>query len=401
MDKNNSFYRNWLAVAITNLLLVAIAGVIMRYKIIFSLPFVQQKNLLHAHSHFAFSGWLSLALCTLLLLVLSRHALIDLKKYRRLFIFSQVSSFGMLLTFPFTGYAFLSIFFSTCYIIYSYLFTYAYIKDLKGSSLNPEIKRWFRTGLWLWCISSLGAFALAAMMALKIQEQFLQIGSVYFFLHFQYNGWFIYAVIGLFLYAFAKKSSNSNILYQVLTWSIIPSYFLSTLWMEVPQWVNLMAYIAAITQLWAIKELWRFLPRYNEISGIREIRWLIFLAISFLILKFLFQGMSAVPYLSEYAFGLRPIVIGFLHLVFLGVISLFIFGYGMHEQLIPENKLVKTGLKLFITGVILNEIILFSQGLGAMFMYSVPYTPPSLFVVALLLMLSSGLIIAGNRRITL
>lgn len=398
MDNKLSFYRKWLSIAITNLLLVAIAGVIMRYKIVFSLPFVQQKNLLHAHSHFAFSGWISLALCTLLLMVLGRHLIIDQKKYARLFIFSQVTSYGMLLTFPFTGYAFLSIFFSTCYIIFSYLFTYAFIKDMNRSSLSDEIKRWFKTGLWLWCISSLGAFALAAMMALKIQEQFLQIGSVYFFLHFQYNGWFIYAVIGLFLYAFAKKGSNSSVLFKVLTWSIIPSYFLSTLWMEVPAWVNIMAYIAAITQLWAIRELWRFLPGYRELSGVKEVRWLIFLSIGFLVLKFLFQGMSAVPYLSEYAFGLRPIVIGFLHLVFLGVISLFIFGYGMHENLVTQNSLVRNGIKLFIAGVMLNEIILFSQGLGAMFMYAVPYVPPSLLTVSLLLMLSTGLIIAGNRR---
>lgn len=400
MDNQKSFYRKWLSFAIINLLLVAIAGVIMRYKIIFSLPFVQQKNLLHAHSHFAFSGWLSLALCTLLLMVLGRHLIIDQKKYTRLFIFSQVSSFGMLITFPFTGYAFLSIFFSTCYIIFSYLFTYTFIKDMSRSTLKPEIKKWFKAGLWLWCISSLGAFALAAMMALKIQEQFLQIGSVYFFLHFQYNGWFIFAVIGLFLYAFARKESNSEVLYKILTWSIVPSYFLSTLWMEVPAWVNIMAYIAAITQLWAIKEMWRFLPRYNELSGVKEVRWLIFLSIGFLILKFLFQGMSAVPYLSEFAFGLRPIVIGFLHLVFLGVTSLFIFGYGMHHNLITQNLLVGTGIKLFILGVLLNEIILFTQGLGAMFMYAVPYVPPSLLTISCLLMISAGLIIAGNRKIT-
>ncbi len=400
MENQNSFYRKWLSFAVINLLLVATAGVVMRYKIMFSLPFVQQKNLLHAHSHFAFSGWISLALCTLLLIVLGRHLSIDQKKYTRLFLFSQVSSFGMLITFPITGYAFLSIFFSTCYIVFSYLFTYSFIKEMSRSTLRPEIIKWFKTGLWLWCISSLGAFALAGMMALKIQEQFLQIGSVYFFLHFQYNGWFIYAVIGLFLYAFARNGSNSSTLYRIITWSIVPSYFLSTLWMEVPAWVNFMAYIAAVAQLWAIRELWRFLPGQSKLSGVKEVRWLIFLSIGFLILKFLFQGMSAVPYLSEYAFGLRPIVIGFLHLVFLGVISLFIFGYGLHEKLINRNDLVKSGIILFVTGVMLNEIILFSQGLGAMFMYAVPYVPLSLLTVSVILMLSTGLIIAGNRKPT-
>ena len=45
-----------------NLAIVALLGVIMRYKILYPLPFVDQKKFLHAHSHFAFSGWVTLAL---------------------------------------------------------------------------------------------------------------------------------------------------------------------------------------------------------------------------------------------------------------------------------------------------------------------------------------------------
>ena len=36
-----------------NLTLVALIGALMRYKIGFEFPFFNQKNLLHAHSHYA------------------------------------------------------------------------------------------------------------------------------------------------------------------------------------------------------------------------------------------------------------------------------------------------------------------------------------------------------------
>ena len=45
-----------------NLLIVASLGVLMRYKIAFEFPFFNQKNIQHAHSYFAFSGWVTQAL---------------------------------------------------------------------------------------------------------------------------------------------------------------------------------------------------------------------------------------------------------------------------------------------------------------------------------------------------
>ena len=49
----------WIRICLLNLFLVALLGVVLRYKIAFSLPFIDQRNLLHAHSHFAFAGWIS------------------------------------------------------------------------------------------------------------------------------------------------------------------------------------------------------------------------------------------------------------------------------------------------------------------------------------------------------
>ena len=60
-------------------------GVVLRYKIAWSLPIVDQKYFLHAHSHFAFAGWVSQALMALLIAYISeKNAKINLKKYRLL-----------------------------------------------------------------------------------------------------------------------------------------------------------------------------------------------------------------------------------------------------------------------------------------------------------------------------
>jgi len=59
--------KNWYRLALFNLIVLTLLGLILRYKINFPLDFLEQKNLLHAHSHFAFNGWVSFLLQVLIL----------------------------------------------------------------------------------------------------------------------------------------------------------------------------------------------------------------------------------------------------------------------------------------------------------------------------------------------
>ena len=114
---------NWIKIALMNLGLVALLGVTLRYKIAFSLPFIDQKNLLHGHSHFAFSGWISQALMALLLYYLLKQGQANVLKRYRIILFSNLlTAYGMLISFPIQGYAFFSILFSTLSIFISYVF---------------------------------------------------------------------------------------------------------------------------------------------------------------------------------------------------------------------------------------------------------------------------------------
>jgi len=104
-----------------------------------------------------------------------------------------------------------------------------------------------------------------------------------------------------------------------------------------------------------------------------------------LTLKLLLQLGSTIPSLSILAYGFRPIVIGYLHLVLLGVISLFILGYMTGCNYINMNKVTIRGIFIFVTGIILNEILLMIQGVCDLGYINIPYINESLLVTALIL----------------
>src|SRR5665647_1751027 len=96
----STFLRKWLTISFLNLLLVASLGVVMRYKIAFYLPFIQQRYVLHSHSHFAFSGWITQTLMVLLVHYLSlKNGEQVLKKYRWLLYANLITAYGMLVSF--------------------------------------------------------------------------------------------------------------------------------------------------------------------------------------------------------------------------------------------------------------------------------------------------------------
>src|SRR4051794_39962413 len=164
----NIFVHKWLRISLFNLFLVSCIGVILRYKIAFSLPFVDQKYLLNAHSHFAFAGWISQALITLIAAyTIKAIPGLSLKKYERLFSANLFSAYGMLVSFTLEGYKLISIIFSTLSIIASYAFIIIVWRDL--NKITKEVSHlWFKAALLFNAVSSLGAFGLAFMMANKI-----------------------------------------------------------------------------------------------------------------------------------------------------------------------------------------------------------------------------------------
>jgi len=381
----------WLKISFLNLALIALIGVIMRYKIAFAFPFLDQKHLLHGHSHFAFAGWITHTLMVLLINVIAEKTEnFNYPKYRFLLYANLFTAYGMLISFPIQGYGFWSITFSTLSIFVSYAFAVIYWRDLNRSS-NPVSRQPFKAALVLNVLSSIGPFTLAFMMATKNIHQSWYLASVYYFLHFQYNGWFFFAVLGLVFSKIEHLTFIRNRLLTIYRYFIatcIPAYFLSALWLPIPVWLYWLVVVAAAAQIKAWFSFTRLCRQHkNELLQVfhKPGRGLLLLAAFALTIKFLLQLGSTIPSLSQLAFGFRPIVIGYLHLVLLGVFSIFLIGYIISFQLVSVNKKLLSGIYIFIAGVILNEILLMIQGVASLYYIATPYINEGLLATALVL----------------
>ena len=395
---NNKF---WLKISIINLLLVAVLGLLMRYKIGFEFPFLDQKHLQHSHSHFAFTGWISHTLMVLMIGFLEKRIHITdtpfIKKYNSLLIANLICSYGMLISFILQGYGLISILFSTFSIVIACFFTYFYFIDLKLISEEDLSKNWFKASLFFNVLSSLGTFALAYMMVSKNIHQNEYLSSIYFYLHFQYNGWFFFACMGL-LFFFLQIKKTENTFFKKTFWlffvSCIPAYFLSTLWLKLPVWIYVLTLLSAIIQVFIwfkflsllIKLKRNFIEKYPLF-----LRYILFFVSIALSLKFLLQLGSTIPALSQLAFGFRPIVIAYLHLVLLAIISLFLLFYIYANELITFNNQIKKGLLIFTIGVLLNEIILAIQGIASFSYTLIPLVNEMLFGAAIILVSGIGI----------
>lgn len=387
----------WLKLSLLNLCIVASLGVLMRYKIGFEFPYLDQKHLQHSHSHFAFSGWVSHTLMTLMVYYLqNKTADFNVNKYRKIIIANLIFSYAMLISFIIEGYGIFSIVASTASIIVSYVFGYYYIKDLRKIDSNLLSINWFKAAIIFNIISSFGTFYLGYMMASKNVVQDLYLSSIYYFLHFQYNGWFFFACMGL-IFGFLNLKKIENPFYEtsfkLFALSCIPAYFLSILWFNLPTWLYVITVIAAIVQVFTWFKLLSILipARKDFLKNFPPLLRYILLFVSFaLSIKLLLQLGSTIPILSELAFGFRPIVIAYLHLVLLAVITLCLLFYIYANHLIFISKRIKIGLLLFTVGVLLNEIVLGVQGVASFSYTVIPYINEALFAVAILLLLGIG-----------
>ena len=381
----------WVRIALLNFIIVSMIGVLMRYKIGFEFPHFNQKHLLNAHSHFAFYGWVTQILMTLIIHYLLPELSINRIKYYKLLLYTNLfCSYAMLVSFSLTGYGTLSIIFSTTSILVSYIFTVFCFKDFKVKKEKLMEIIWFKGALIFNFISTLGTFYLATMMSTKSVDQHAYLASIYWFLHFQYNGWFFFACVALFnlsiniidpQFKFSKK------VFWLFALSCIPAYGLSVLWLNLPTWIYTIVVAGAFTQLlaWIIRLIelrkFSFKKLFNNFLQ-KTLFSLLAICIS---IKFILQLGSVIPSISQLAFSFRPIVIAYLHLILLAIISVFIIAHLSLNNLISNTKLAITGILIFIFGVYLNELVLGVQGIASFSYVLIPYVNETLFGVALVI----------------
>jgi hypothetical protein len=385
--------KKWLQFSLFNLWLVAFLGATLRYKIAFYLPFIDQQNLLHGHSHFAFAGWITQALMTLLIGYLSEKTSKDyFPKYRWILYFNAITAYGMLISFPIQGYGFVSIFFSTMSVFASYYFAIIFWKDLNRLPVHFISHSWFKLALLGNVISSAGPFSLAYMMASHNMHQNWYLASIYFYLHFQYNIWFFFSCMGLLSYRLSAMGISEESLKKIFNCfalAALPTYFLSVLWWHIPLWLYIVVVLAAVCQLaGGVQFIWLVKKHANLI----QTKIILFSRVLFIFfgvalsIKLLLQTSSVIPAISRMAFGFRPIVIGYLHLILLGMITIFILAYCFTFGLIQINAGTKRGIIFFVGSIVFNELLLMMQGVSDLSYAGVPGIQYWLFAAACMLM---------------
>ncbi|NUM31242.1 MAG: hypothetical protein HUU47_02835 [Bacteroidetes bacterium] len=394
----------YIRISLINLNFVALLGIILRYKIAFSLPFISQKNFLHSHSHFAFYGWISQTLFIFLVEFLYRNGTKDVfKKYSVLLIANLVLAYLMMFSFAAQGYGLFSVTFSTLSIINSYIFTVLYFNDLKKSNISPLVKKWFKSALFFNVLSSIGTFALAFMMINKVIHQNWYLSAIYFFLHFQYNGWFFFTIMGLFTAHLIKLNitEKMNTVFLMFFIACFGAYFLSVPWLNKFVGIHIWSIISSIIQFFAfvffigvLKSNLKIINNsFNKTSSI-----LFTLSGIALFVKLLLQLISVYPPLSTIALSFRPIVIGYLHLVLLGIISVFLIAYIVSSEFIKLNKFAISGIVIFVFGILYNEILLLIQGIAAMKYEYVKNTNELLLSAAVVLFLGVLTIVFSQKK---
>jgi hypothetical protein len=376
----------------------------LRTKFLFPISFIDYKNFLSAHSHFAFGGWVTLVL---MILYVDNLLLPDQKQkrvYQWLFWGIEITSIGMLVTFPFQGYALFSIIFSTAFIFFTYGFSWVFINDIRAAKKDRSISLLSISALVSLVISSAGPFTLAYIMATKTGTASLYRDSIYTYLHFQYNGFFTLSVFALFfnqilglLSEATKRKVRSFAFFLCL--SVIPALFLSLLWHGYNLYIQAIAFIGCALIIICLILFSRFALNKKIYQGwvsplARSL--LIFSMVSFVI-KMVLQMGTIIPALGNAVFGYRPIIIGFLHLVFLGFVSFYIFFNLLEAGVFQRAKKFSTAaIVWFAAAVILNEAILLIEGIGLMF-YTTNAVYPSLLWIASIFLFTGALLILVAR----
>lgn len=382
----------WLKFSIFNFFIVALLGVIMRYKILYSFPFLDQKHLQEAHSHFAFYGWITNSIYVLLMIYLKKvNADINIKKYENLILINIIASFLMLATFMIGGYFWASILASVLALLCTFVYFYYFIKDFK--KIQDQFKIWFLSALFFATISSIGVFNLGYMKSFGSISQDLFLASEYFYLHFQYNGFFIFACIGFLLYSLKEAGSELSIkqnklLFRLMFIGCLVGYGLSVLWIKLPIFIFIVIVLATIVQTYGAFILFKFvINNYKNLIT----KWspmqrfaLMFFGLAFGV-KIILQLGSNIPAVNQFAFGFRNVVIAYLHLVLLMCVATFLINEILATKIFILSKKLLLGFKLLLLGIFLNELVLGSMGIFSIKYISIPFAKEALLLISLLM----------------
>ncbi|REG89025.1 hypothetical protein [Winogradskyella sediminis] len=379
-------------ICLINFLIAALMGLALRFSFLESIG-LNYRFLTHAHSHVAMLGWVYLMVFTLFV-----HYVVPdkSKSFARLFWLTEVAVVGMMISFPIQGYAAVSITFSTLHIFCSYYFVYLIWKHLK--TISSVTEKLIKSSLIFMVISTIGVWCLGPAVAISGAASSFYHIAIQFFLHFQFNGWFLIGVIAVFFHVLKVKHSKTfRQFYSLLIVSTILTFALPVQWFASYRgllWINGVGVTLQIMALYKFLQLVKQNKNLIFFNANKLVSHMYRFALVCFILKVLFQSVSILPQFSTVVYYHQNFVIGFIHLLMLGVISGFLFAFILKSDLVTISKTLSIGVYSFLLGFVFTEFLLLIQ--GVMF-YSgsgmLPYYYKLLFLCSILLPVGIGFIL--------
>jgi hypothetical protein len=346
-------YNLLLKVSIINFIILSILGVLLRFIVIYPISFITYKNLLHAHSHFAFSAVITL-FGTILLIKKFEIEYLYQTKFKYSIVVLIFTAYGMLFAFSYQGYKLVSIIFSTISLlctIYIYIIIWKNIRHKQHTIILLA----YKLLLFFLVVSSIAPFCLGYLMKSNLAYSPIYYNTVYFYLHFQYNGFFIFIIILLVLLDLKKEKDTNKIMLFLYTYasSVILTYTISLLWHNANPIKYTISFIGSALQCISIYFLFQT-SKFSFANTYKNKNYLLLFITLCYIAKLVMQLIISIPLFSHSFITNRNIIIAFLHLTLIGVVWLS-FYYNATKHIKQWNYHIFVFCIIFIT----TEVLLF------------------------------------------
>lgn len=358
--------RTWFRIALLDLLIAALIGVLLRSLYIWEVPHVRFRPFLHAHSHTALLGWLFIGVMVVLLHDGGRGTMTRGSRY--LFIGLQAAVVLMLFSFPVQGYGAVSITASTLHMALAYgciVLLWRRSRSWPASGSRVLV----RIAASLFVLSTLGVLAIGPIIATGNQGREIYYWAVQFFLHFQFNGWFWFAAMAIGA-RWAERNGfglrMDGLTLALWVTSALFTYALAIAWSEPHPAVFATVSAAVALQAWAAVRTLTILSRLRSQAYERFPPWgrmLIGIALVSMAMKVAVQAAVAIPAMAVMAFTIRHYVMGFIHMNTLGTMTTLLLAYAVTQRWCdPQRPVMRAGLLLLCAGIVASELLLFTQG---------------------------------------
>ena len=341
---------------------IALLGLILRTVPVYALG-INFTWFLHAHSHVAFLGWLHGAFISLISYIFLKESL-QTKAFKRIYIITIVNIAGMYISFPLQGYKVFSIIFLSLFLVSTYFYLHYFFEHKQDVDLYPATYKFVKAGLFLQFISSLSPWSLVLILKTFGKKSHFYKYDIFYYLHFQYNGWFLFAMIGLTFYLLERRNITLPVqqvkrILKLMYVAVFFGYFSNTLWANPGILYNVLALMGGAAEILAIFVLLLILNRYHRyikhtISGFSYRIFKIVLITLFV--KAGLQFMGSFQYYADLSYLIRDFVIGYLHLIMLGIFTPFLL---VLANELSFFKLNKGYFYIFYSGFLITETLIF------------------------------------------